>query len=112
MTFKPWVLTVKAGQAVHVYDEDAMDHAFFPGDYPVMYDDHGRIKMYHYGFSGFVLRMNGGHHTITFHRPGLYHILCTLHSYPWEHTYKSRRFYGGYPYVMDAVIVVEPNAKT
>ncbi len=111
MTFKPWVLTVKAGQAVQVYNEDGMKHGFFPGTYPVMYDDHGRIKSYRSDFQGFMLHKNGGHRSITFDRPGIYHILCPLHSYAWEHTYKSHHFYGGYPYVMDAVVVVVPNQK-
>ena len=111
MTFKPWVLTVKAGQAIQVYNEDGMTHGFFPGTYPVMYDDHGHITSYRSDFQGFVLHKNGGHRSITFDRPGIYHILCPIHSYAWEHTYKSHRFYGGYPYVMDAVVVVVPNEK-
>ncbi|MEJ2480359.1 MAG: hypothetical protein P8Y78_09320 [Acidihalobacter sp.] len=111
MTFKPWVLTVKAGQAVQIYNEDGMKHGFFPGAYSVMYDDRGRIKTYHHNFQGFDLHKNGGHRSITFKRPGIYHILCPIHSYAWDHTYKSHHFYGGYPYVMDAVVVVEPNVK-
>lgn len=111
MTFKPWVLTVKAGQAIQVYNEDGMKHGFFPGAYPVMYEDHGNIKSYRSDFQGFMLHKNGGHRSITFKRPGIYHILCPIHSYAWEHTYKSHHFYGGYPYVMDAVVIVEPNVK-
>lgn len=111
MTFKPWVVVIRAGQPLHVFDYDAMDHAFFPGDYPVMRVDQGKVGTYHYTFTGFVLQANGGHRVITFRKPGLYHILCVIHSYPWEHTYRSRRFYGGYPYVMDAVVIVEPAAK-
>ena len=108
MTFKPWVLVVKAGQAVQVYNEDGMKHGFFPGSYPVLYEDHGKVKSYRRSFQGFVLGKNGGHRSIAFTQPGIYHILCPLHSYEWRHSYKSRRLYGGYPYVMDAVVVVEP----
>ncbi|MEJ2630851.1 MAG: hypothetical protein P8015_06430 [Acidihalobacter sp.] len=111
MTFKPWVLVVKAGQPVQLYDEDGMDHAFFPGDYPVMYQNHDHIRSYDYRFQGFVLKKNGGHRPITFYLPGVHHILCVIHSYAWKHTYKSHHFYGGYPYVMDAVVVVEPDNK-
>ncbi|APZ41936.1 cupredoxin domain-containing protein [Acidihalobacter ferrooxydans] len=112
MTFKPWVLVVRAGTPIHVFDYDMMDHAFFPGHYPVMYLDHGKVSYYHHTFSGFILQSNGGHHVITFDKPGLYHILCIIHSYAWKHTYKSHRFYGGFPYVMDAVVVVEPAKRT
>jgi plastocyanin len=111
MTFKPWVLVVKAGQAVQVYNEDGMKHGFFPGAYPVLYDDHGKISTYRRSFKGFVLHKNGGHRSIVFSRPGIYHVLCPIHSYAWKHSYKSRRTYGGYPYVMDAVVVVEPARK-
>lgn len=111
MTFKPWVLVVRTGQAVEVYNEDGMAHGFFPGAYPVVYDAHGRISTYHRAFKGFVLKKNGGHRSIAFTRPGIYHVLCPIHSYAWKHSYKSRRAYGGYPYVMDAVIVVEPSSK-
>lgn len=112
MTFKPWVLVVKAGQPVRIYDEDSMNHTFFPGDYPVMYDDHGAIRSYRYPFEGFHLMMNGGHHTITFHHVGIHHVVCLIHTLAWDHTYKSYHMYGGYPYVMDAVVVVEPKGNT
>lgn len=108
MTFKPWVLVVKAGQPIQIYNEDGMNHGFFPGSYPVLYDDDGKVKTYRRNFQGFVLSKNGGHRSIDFSKPGIYHILCTLHAYEWRHSYKPRRVYGGYPYVMDAVIVVEP----
>lgn len=111
MTFKPWVLVVKAGQPIQIYDEDGMDHGFFPGDYPVMYQNHDHIRSYNYRFQGFVLKKNGGHRPMTFYLPGIHHILCVIHSYAWKHTYKSRHVYGGYPYVMDAVVVVEPASK-
>lgn len=112
MTYKPWVVVMRAGQTLHVFDYDAMDHAFFPGKYPVMFLDHGKVRFYHRTFTGFFLLMNGGHHDITFDKPGLYHILCTIHSYPWKHTYKSRYFYGGFPYIMDAVVIVEPTSSS
>lgn len=32
MTFKPWVLVVKAGQVIHIYNGDSMTHGFYPGD--------------------------------------------------------------------------------
>lgn len=108
MTFKPWVLVIKAGQSVQVYNEDGMTHGFFPAAYPVLYEDHGKVKRYRRSFQGSVLGKDGGHRSIAFSKPGIYHILCPLHSYEWRHSYKSRRIYGGYPYVMDAVVVVEP----
>lgn len=108
MTFEPWVLVVKAGQPIHLYNEDSMGHSFYPGDYPVMYKDHNQIHFYRYPFEGFKLRMNGGHRSITFHRPGIHHIVCYIHTIAWKHTYRSYPRYGGYPYVMDAVVVVEP----
>ena len=111
MTFKPWVLVVRTGQAVQVYNEDGMRHGFFPGIYPVLYVDRGKVSTYRRNFQGFVLHSNGGHRSIVFSRPGIYHVLCPIHSYAWKHSYKSRRAYGGYPYVMDAVIVVEPARK-
>lgn len=108
MTFKPWVLVVKAGQPVQIYNEDSMTHAFFPGYYPVMYQDGDAIRDYRYSFTGFLLDKSGGHRSITFHLPGIHHVYCVVHSYPWKHTYKPHTRYGGYPYVMDAVIIVEP----
>lgn len=108
MTFKPWVLVVRAGQPIHVYNYDGMTHGFFPGEYPVMFQDHAKVSSYRYNFKGFVLQKNGGHRDVTFHKVGIHHVLCVIHSYQWKHTYKSYHFYGGYPYVMDAVVVVEP----
>ncbi|AOV15896.1 hypothetical protein BJI67_01350 [Acidihalobacter aeolianus] len=110
MTYVPFVLVVKAGQTIHLTDNDGMDHSFYPGDYPVMFDDHGQIRFYHDAFRGITMHKNGGKAEITFYRPGLHHILCTIHSYPWRHTYRSHHFYGGFPYVMDAIILVEPAA--
>lgn len=111
MTYKPWVLVVKAGQSIHVYDYDAMNHSFLPGEYPVMFLDHDHVRSYRYGFKGFVLQRHGGHRDVTFYMPGIHHILCVIHSYRWKHTYKSHHSYGGFPYVMDAVVIVEPNGK-
>lgn len=108
MTFKPWVLVVKVGQPIQLYNEDSMMHAFFPGTYPVMYKDRNDIRYYRYWYRGFLLPKSGGHRSVTFRLPGIHHVYCVFHSYPWKHTYKSRRRYGGYPYVMDAVIFVEP----
>lgn len=111
MTYKPWVLVVRAGQPIHVYNSDSMKHSFFPGVYRVMDLNHGHVSWYH-GFRGFHLTMNEGHHTIVLHRPGVHHIFCKLHSYPWKHTYKPYTLYGGFPYIMDAVVVVEPRRKS
>ena len=108
MTFVPWVLVVRAGQPIHVYNEDSMIHSFYPGDYPVMYEDHAHIRLYRYPFDGFKLAMNGGHRSIVFRHPGIHHIVCLIHAVAWKHTYRPYPQYGGYPYVMDAVIVVEP----
>lgn len=112
MTFKPWVIVVKAGTPIQLYDEDGMNHAFYPGVFPVMYDNHGQIEFYHDSFKGILLKKNGGHAQIVLDRPGLYHILCTIHSYAWHHTYRSHHFYGGYPYIMDAVVIVEPTSQS
>lgn len=112
MTFKPWVLVVKVGQPVRLYNEDSMAHAFSPGHYPVMYQDHQAIRFYHYSFTGFLINKSGGHRVMTFHLPGIHHVYCIIHSYPWKHTYKSRSRYGGYPYVMDAVIFAEPEGAS
>ena len=109
MTFKPWVLVVQAGQRIHVYNSDAMDHLFFPAAFPVMDVNHGHVTWYRHSFLDRDVPMNGGHITIRFYHPGVYHIVCELHSHVWKHTYRSYRFYGGYPYVMDAIVVVEPH---
>ncbi len=108
MTFKPWVVVIRADTPLQLYNYDGMDHSFFPGVYPVMLDDHGRINFYHVSFQGIVLHKNGGRGQIMFHRPGMYHILCTIHSYPWGFTYKSHHFFGGFPYIMDVIVIVEP----
>ncbi|WP_197495754.1 cupredoxin domain-containing protein [Acidihalobacter yilgarnensis] len=108
MTYVPFVLVVKAGQVIHLTDNDGMDHSFYPGNYPVMFDDRGQVRFYHDSFRGFTMHKNGGKAQMVFYRPGLHHILCTIHSYPWHHTYRSHHFYGGFPYVMDAVVLVEP----
>lgn len=110
MTFKPWVLVVRAGQPIQLFNEDSMDHAFFPGYYPVMYQNRQVIRSYYYGFRGFLLNKNGSHRPITFYLPGIHHVFCAIHTFPWKYTYKSRRHYGGYPYVMDTVIYVEPRS--
>ena len=109
MTFMPWVLVVKAGERINVYNEDAMAHSFFPGVYPVLYENRRQIRFYRRTFGGFDLMKNSEHGAIVLHRPGIYHVICFIHSLPWKQTYKPLRRYGGYPYVMDAVIVVEPN---
>ncbi|WP_156782015.1 hypothetical protein [Acidihalobacter aeolianus] len=108
MTFKPWVLVVRAGQPIGLYNEDGMNHAFFPGSYPVMYDDRGHLRWYRDHFRGFVLHKDGGHRVVRFYRPGVHHVFCILHASPWRHTYRPHRMAGNFPYVMDAVIVVEP----
>lgn len=108
MTFEPWVLVVEAGQLIHVYNEDSMTHSFYPGDYPVMYKDHDRIRLYRSSFDGFRLKMNGGERSIAFRHPGIHHIVCLIHTIAWKHAYRPYPGYGGYPYVMDAVIIVVP----
>ena len=108
MTFKPWVLVVPAGQRIHVYNSDAMNHVFFPSVFPVMEVNHGRVSWYRHSFLNYDVPMSGGHITIRFYSPGVYHIVCILHAHAWKHTYKPYRTYGGYPYVMDAIVVVEP----
>lgn len=74
-----------------------------------MYVDRGYIRSYRYSFMGFRLRMNGGQRSIIFHHPGIHHIICLSHSIAWRHSYRAYRKYGAYPYVMDAIIVVEPS---
>jgi plastocyanin len=108
MTFVPWVLVVRAGQPIHVYNEDSMTHSFYPGKYPVMDEDRDRIRLYRYAFKGFNLAMNGGERSIVFRHAGIHPIVCLIHAAAWKHTYRPYPGYGGYPYVMDAVIVVEP----
>ncbi len=108
MTFEPWVLVVRAGQRVEVYNADSMVHGFYPGAYRVMYEDQGRIRFYRYRFDGFDLKMNGGHRSVTFHHPGIHPVVCLVHTVASRHTYSPLRSYGGFPYVMDAFIVVEP----
>lgn len=108
MTFKPWVLVVQAGQRVHVYNSDSMDHLFFPGFFPVMLVNHGHVSWYRHSFLDHDMPMSGGHFTIRLYQPGVYHVVCIFHTHAWKHTYKPYFFYGGYPYVMDAIVVVEP----
>lgn len=109
MTFKPWVLVVQAGQRIHVYNSDSMDHLFFPGAFPVMKVNHGHVSWYRHTFLDHDMPMSGGNFTIRLYQPGVYHVVCIFHTHAWKHTYRPYHFYGGYPYVMDAIVVVEPH---
>jgi plastocyanin len=129
MTFRPWVLVVRSGAVIRFINHDDMLHAVRPGAYRILYDDHGRLTNRRPRFQGFYLYPDGGEGRLAPRRPGLYGYYCFLHATPVAHSYipcgsygkggywvirlgavpaHRCRVYGGFPYVMDGWILVEP----
>lgn len=129
MTFRPWVMVVHSGTTIGFVNRDDMLHGVTPGAYPVLYDDRGHTRSRRGRFQGFYLYPGGGEGAVTPRVPGLYPYYCPIHATPVAHAYipcggysrmgawvmgpggkpgHACRGYGGFPYVMDGWILVEP----
>lgn len=117
MTFEPWVLVVKAGAAIQFVNNDMDMHIAMPSAEPMLMPDRkaGREgnKLWLEQMEAFApvnLPGNGGKGIVTLGTPGVYHYYCPIHAAynATAGTYAPLKSFGGYPFIMDGLLVVEP----
>jgi plastocyanin len=121
MTFRPWSLVVTAGEAIHFDNEDGDMHVAMPASEPMLMPLSAHRESGPEGEAGLWLEKmnafapmklpgNGGRATLTLSQPGVHHYFCPVHAVydAQARTFAPLRSYGGYPFIMDGVIVVLP----
>lgn len=117
MTFEPWALVVKAGTPIQFVNNDMDLHIAMPSAEPMLMPDRKEgadgNKLWLEKMQAFApvnLPGNGGKGVVTLGTPGVYHFYCPIHAAynATASTYAPLKSYGGYPFIMDGLIVVEP----
>ena len=118
MTFEPWALVVKAGTPIHFVNNDMDMHIAMPSAEPMLMPDrkgsrHENNELWLEQMEAFApvsLQGNGGKGIVTLGTPGVYHYYCPIHAAynAIAHTYAPLKSFGGYPYIMDGLLVIEP----
>lgn len=118
MTFEPWALVVKAGTPIHFVNEDMDMHIAMPSAEPMLMparkaggDERNQMWLEQMqAFAPISLPGNGGQEIVTLGTPGVYHYYCPVHSAynATASTYAPLKSYGGYPFIMDGLLVVVP----
>ena len=118
MTFEPWALVVSAGTPIHFLNDDGDTHIAMPTPEPMLMPrpksgtpgKHELWMEHMQAFAPVNLPGNGGKGVVTLSTPGVYHYYCPLHAAYNANasTYAPLKSYGGYPYIMDGLIIVEP----
>lgn len=119
MTFTPWTIVVGPGQPISFTNNDEDLHMVMPSPEPMLMSkrvvDTGqsakefwlnRMNL----FAPLTLKGNGGKGVLTISQPGLHHYYCPVHAAydSSDYTFAPLKAYGGYPFVQDGVIVVQP----
>lgn len=122
MTFRPWSLAVKAGTPIKFDNQDGDMHVAMPSSEPMLMPslasngstssgggEQGWLRKMN-AFAPITLPGNGGRGEITLSQPGVHHYFCPVHAAydAAARTFAPLKSYGGYPYIMDGVIVVLP----
>jgi len=121
MTFQPWSIVVKAGQPVRFRNDDGDPHVAMPSPEPMLMpmnagnsdDSDSGARPWLQAMNAFApvnLPANGGTGEVRLSQPGVHHYYCPVHAaYDSEaDTFAPLRSYGGFPFVMDGIIVVLP----
>ncbi|AOV15719.1 hypothetical protein BJI67_00390 [Acidihalobacter aeolianus] len=119
MTFEPWACVVRANESVTFTNKDMDTHIVMPSPEPMLMPKHkfGEADMEDKlwqqrmnSISPITLNSRGGAGTLTLKQPGLHHYYCPIHvAYSaTDYTFYPLKSYGGYPFIMDGVIVVLP----
>lgn len=120
MTFEPWAIVVNAGEPVTFTNNDMDTHVAMPAPEPMlMPKGEGNGEALGTGlwlenmesFVPLTLKGGGGHAVITLAQPGLHHYYCPVHAVysATDYTYAPLKSFGGYPFIMDGVMVVLPS---
>lgn len=118
MTFEPWVTVVNAGDPITFVNDDMDMHIVMPSPEPMlMPKSNGGEKLEAdlwsekmNAFDPVTLNGHGGKGVVTIAQPGLHHYFCPVHTAynPNAFTFAPLKSFGGYPFIMDGVIVVLP----
>lgn len=119
MTFEPWAIVVAVGAPIEFTNNDMDMHVVMPAPEPmVMPNPSGESQQLGTrlwletmeAFAPLTLKGGGGTGIITISQPGVHHYYCPVHSAYNANafTYAPLKSYGGYPFIMDGIIVVEP----
>lgn len=119
MTFEPWACVVRANESVTFTNKDMDTHIVMPSPEPMLMPKHkiGEADMEDKlwqqrmnSISPITLNSRGGAGALTLKQPGLHHYYCPIHvAYSaTDYTFYPLKSYGGYPFIMDGVIVVLP----
>ncbi len=122
MTFTPWTVIVTAGTAIHFDNQDGNMHIAMPAPEPMLMpltlqqpaqsqSSKGLWLEKMNAFAPINLPGHGGTGVLTLSQPGVHHYYCPIHAVydPAARTYAPLKSYGGYPFIMDGVIVVLPS---
>jgi len=115
MTFEPWVTVVHAGDPINFTNNDMDMHVVMPSPEPMlMPKSSGSEALWQERMNSFApltLPGGGGTGVLTLAQPGLHHYYCPVHAAysSTAYTFYPLKSYGGYPYIMDGVIVVLPS---
>ena len=119
MTFRPWSIVVDAGQEVTFVNNDMDMHIVIPSTEPMIMKEF-RVATRQLSqrlwldkmesFAPITLKGGGGKGVLTLSQPGLHHYFCPVHAAynASAYTFAPFKSYGGYPFIMDGVIVVLP----
>lgn len=118
MTFEPWAIVVNAGEPISFVNNDGDAHIAMPSPEPMLMaapSGGGKLSSALWletmeSFAPIMLAGNGGKGTLTLSQPGLHHYYCPIHTAydATAYTFAPLKSYGGYPFIMDGVIVVLP----
>ncbi|MDA8095859.1 MAG: plastocyanin/azurin family copper-binding protein [Betaproteobacteria bacterium] len=116
MTFEPWAIVVNVGEEITFTNNDMDLHVVMPSPEPMIMPEAGaqaRSALWlanMQSFSPITLKGRGGKGVLTLSEPGLHHYYCPIHAAydSTAYTYAPLKTFGGYPFIMDGVIVVLP----
>jgi plastocyanin len=119
MTFEPWAIVVNAGEPIAVTNNDMDMHIAMPSPEPMIMPNSdgaaGRLSTALWlesmqSFTPILLKGGGGKGVLTLSQPGLHHYFCPVHAAydATAYTFAPLKSFGGYPFIMDGVIVVLP----
>lgn len=118
MTFEPWAVVVNAGDPITFVNNDMDLHIVMPSTEPMLMPRAGSSEKLSASlwqeqmnsFDPITLPGHGGKAVLTLAQPGLHHYLCPVHAAysPNDYTFAPLKSYGGYPFIMDGVIIVLP----
>ncbi|TAM24923.1 MAG: hypothetical protein EPN46_13065 [Candidimonas sp.] len=118
MTFEPWAIVVNAGDPITFVNDDMDMHIVMPSPEPMLMpkvraDKKLETSLWQEQMNSFdpiTLDGHGGKGILTIAQPGLHHYFCPVHAvYSSDsYTFAPLKSFGGYPFIMDGVIVVLP----